>query len=142
MRIRSCATLGATVIGAALAAGTTSASASPEHAPTPPAVARPHIFPTVAVHGGTTANGTPPLLYNGGPIMKAVQAYTIYWNPAALQDGRPAGMDANFVPTVNRFVNDVGGHSLAKLQTEFYDSAGAHATAQAFLAGSNTDTSP
>jgi hypothetical protein len=74
-----------------------------------------HFFPAPSgrSHAQPAADerqGSPPLLFNGGPIMKTEKSYAIFWNPATLQSGATSqGLTTKYKSLIKRYFSDVGG---------------------------------
>ncbi len=95
-----------------------------------------HIFPRVqdvqaarmsagfAGHNG----GTPPLLYHGGPVMLTHTLYAIFWKPGTLQNGAATTMSAKYQPLMTSLLTEYPGHSLAAINTQYYQTVGTTTT--------------
>ena len=56
--------------------------------------------------------------------MTNASAYVIFWEPAHLQSGGVASVSAGYNSLLTRFFQDVAGHSIYTLVTQYYDVAG------------------
>jgi len=105
-----------------------------------------HVMPTPAqVKGlgevGYAHNGgTPPLLYNGGPVMHTPSIYIIYWVPPHLQDGSSTSLSSSYQKIETNLVTQYFGHSLMNNNTQYYDTGSYIANAGKF-AGAYVDKS-
>jgi hypothetical protein len=64
--------------------------------------------------------GSPPLTYHGGPILKTEKSYAIFWDPGQLQDGSPTqGITKKYKSLIKRYFNDVNGSSFYKIQRQY-----------------------
>jgi hypothetical protein len=102
-----------------------------------------HIMPvgTGMVHQAGAPEGTPPLLYHGGPIMKTDKNYAIFWNPPHLQTGvASAGITSAYKSLIARWFKDAGATGVYAT-THQYTGLGAHPTSTSFGA-SYVDTAP
>jgi hypothetical protein len=110
-----------------------------------------HIFPRVqdvmgdrmsaglAGHNG----GTPPLTYHGGPVMLTHTLYAIFWKPPKLQNGAATSMSARYQPLMTSLLTEYPGHSLAAINTQYYQTVGTTTTYiknQGSFGGSYVDT--
>jgi len=86
-----------------------------------------HVMPThdrvkaLAGIGYQHNGGTPPLLYNGGPVMHSPTVYTIYWIPKTLQDGTPTLLSSGYQSIETTMLKEYFGHSLMNNNTQYYD---------------------
>jgi hypothetical protein len=81
-----------------------------------------HAFPTRGL--APRVNGTPPLLYHGGPVMRPRHTfYVILWVPPHLQNGGATSMPASYQNLMKRMVADYSGHGIANMNTEYYQSS-------------------
>jgi hypothetical protein len=121
--VRIAVVLGAAVAAIGLLVGSSSGARTD---PAPPLTvadgsAKAHLFPTASAHRAL-ALGTPPLTYNGGPVMLTATTYAIYWLPPTLQDGTPAGTTKTYQALITRFLKDYAGHGVANNNTQYYQS--------------------
>ena len=80
-----------------------------------------HVFPqkgAASLLAAATDSG--PLLYHGGPIMRKIILYTIYWLPPKLPNGQPATMVSGYQTILNNVAADYVGHDLSSITTEYY----------------------
>src|SRR5690349_5600630 len=56
-----------------------------------------------------------PLAYNGGPVMRTLTAYAIYWAPP----GHP--MPERYQTLVNRYFEDIGGSRFYDIVAQYYE---------------------
>jgi len=103
-----------------------------------------HIFPTASLR--PRVNGTPPLIYHaGGPVMtRGATFYAILWVPAHLQNGAATSMSPGYQNLMKRLLVDYGGHGIANMNTEYYQTIGGRTTyiqSTGRLGGSYVDTS-
>ena len=88
---------------------------------------RVHVMPTpaqvkdLASRGYQHNGGTPPLLYNGGPVMHVPTVYIIYWIPPHLQDGTATSMSTAYQNIQTTMLKEYFGHSLMNNNTQYYD---------------------
>jgi hypothetical protein len=62
-----------------------------------------------------------PLTYGNGPVMaKEETSYAIFWTPPTLQDGSPTYVSPTYMPLIEQYFGDVGGHGLYKNNTQYY----------------------
>lgn len=84
-----------------------------------------HILPTVQLQDQITkALGTRTLAnvtYHGGRIMRTVNIYAIYWQPATLQTGAPTTIPTSYKTVLNRMLANYAGHSVANINTQYYE---------------------
>ena len=79
---------------------------------------------------------TQPVQYHGGSVIDKSALYAIYWRPPGFY------MSPKYIPTIDRFFNDVGaGTTQYDILTQYSDSNGNPLNASS-LGGSWTDTSP
>lgn len=89
----------------------------------------PHLFHTTQWYlhrltqtGCTAAAGSPdptldPLVYNGGPIMQSIKAYTIFWDPDA---GIPTkAIPQTYMDLINRYFADIGRTNMYNINTQY-----------------------
>ena len=81
-----------------------------------------HITPTIQqLPSAVSATDSGPLLYHGGPVMTALNVYSIFWTPQHLQSGATAPvMSATYQSLVTRLAADYSGHSLSSVATQYY----------------------
>lgn len=78
---------------------------------------------------------TAPVQYHGGLVIDKSVMYAIYWKPAGFY------MSPKYIPTINRFFNDLGaGTKQYDILTQYSDTNG-HPLNRSSLGGSWTDTS-
>lgn len=65
--------------------------------------------------------GTPPLLYNGGPVMHTPSVYVIYWIPPHLQDGTATTLSSKYQSIETTMLKEYFGHSLMNNNTQYFD---------------------
>lgn len=65
--------------------------------------------------------GTPPLLYNGGPVMHVPTVYVIYWVPPHLQDGTLTSLSSTYQSIETTMLKEYFGHSLMNNNTQYFD---------------------
>lgn len=112
-----------------------------------------HVFPQIgaaAQLATTTDRG--PLLYHGGPIMRKVTLFTIYWLPSKLPNGQPAAMVPGYQTILNNVAADYMGHDLSSITTEYYQTVSgtttyvsglpSEVTSIGSLGGTYVDTDP
>jgi hypothetical protein len=86
-----------------------------------------HIKPTheqvkgLAAIGYQHNGGTPPLLYNGGPVMHNPTVYVIYWIPPQLQDGTLTSLSSKYQSIQTTMLKEYFGHSLMNNNTQYHD---------------------
>jgi hypothetical protein len=86
-----------------------------------------HVMPTPAQVKGVTDigyqhnGGTPPLLYNGGPVMHSPKVYVIYWVPPKLQDGTATSLSSAYQTIETTMLKEYFGHSLMNNNTQYFD---------------------
>lgn len=87
-----------------------------------------HVMPTPAqikglADAGYQAHngGTPPLLYNGGPVMHTPNVYIIYWVPPHLQNGASTTLSSSYQKIQTDLITQYFGHSLMNNNTQYYD---------------------
>ena len=103
-----------------------------------------HIMPTsqmaAQMRAARTAAPPPVLNYHGGRIMTpVVSIYTIYWKPAGTT------MAANYQFVLNRMMLNYGGHAIANINTQYYQTVGAVTTYSSgigYYSGIYSDTAP
>jgi hypothetical protein len=84
-----------------------------------------HFFLTPGAHSkGHSASderqGSPPLTYHGGPIMKTEKSYAIFWDPGKLQDGTTTqGIDKKYKKLIKGYFNNVNGSDFFKIQKQY-----------------------
>ena len=66
------------------------------------------------------ATSTPALLYNGGPVMRSVTTYAIFWSPATLQTGAATGFSSAYSNVQTAFLSLYPGHGIANNNTQYY----------------------
>jgi hypothetical protein len=127
------------------------AAAPPPFAGPPPFVvhdqggATAHILPTktaLAASRGLPAsvpslpaNSTTPLLYHGGPVMRAPVNYAIFWQPAGTTAFPPA-----YISGIQRYFENIGGTPFYEILTQFGDTTGAPVPNAASFGGLWMDT--
>jgi hypothetical protein len=81
-----------------------------------------HIAPTIQqLPSAVSATDSGPLLYHGGPVMTALNVYSIFWTPQHLQSGATAPvMSAAYQSLVTRLAADYSGHSLSSVASQYY----------------------
>jgi hypothetical protein len=86
-----------------------------------------HIFPSVphakelGMFNTPSGLDTGPLLYHsGGTIMQTGNIYAIYWAPAKLQNGSPAGMTSHYRTVNSNMLNQYMGHGIGSNNTQYY----------------------
>jgi len=104
-----------------------------------------HIFPTVSVAGelARAPLDTGPLLYHGGPIMKTIVAYAIFWVPPTLQTGGATSLPAHYQTVQKNLLADYPGHGIGNNNTQYYSGSTTKTYIQnaGALGGSYVDTS-
>ena len=86
-----------------------------------------HVFPThpqvkgLADIGYQHNGGTPPLLYNGGPVIHSPTVYVIYWIPPHLQDGTATSLSSGYQSIETTMLKEYFGHSLMNNNTQYFD---------------------
>ncbi len=90
-----------------------------------------HLHPTRGVLGHAPIapyNGTPPMLYNGGPIVPAEHAVSIYWSSSTIYSGGPTpgttGTGSADGSLVGYFLSHLGGSSYYNINTTYTDTVG------------------
>lgn len=112
-----------------------------------------HIAPTIDLHaqiqkqlqGPVGLSSSTPVTYHGGKIMPSVSIYAIFWTPPALQTGALTSMPVPYRTVVTNMLKNYAGHSIANINTQYYQQVGAVKTYHSglgALAGSYIDTSP
>jgi hypothetical protein len=105
-----------------------------------------HIMPTpdqvrsLAAIGYQHNGGTPPLLYNGGPVMHTPTVYAIYWIPSALQDGTATSLSSKYQSIETTMLKEYFGHSLMNNNTQYHDTKFITNTGK--VGGTYVDNSP
>ena len=93
-----------------------------------------HVHPTVDQVKAIAHNGgTPPLLYNGGPVMLTATVYAIFWAPPQLQDGSSTSLSAGYQNIQTNMLKEYFGHSLSTNNTQYYQ--GPPSFAKAYIKG-------
>ncbi len=88
---------------------------------------RVHVMPTpvqlkdLSSRGYAHNGGTPPLLYNGGPVMHTPTIYIIFWVPPHLQDGTATTLSSAYQNIETTMLKEYFGHSLMNNNTQYYD---------------------
>lgn len=106
-----------------------------------------HILPTVDKVKAVAAlnnGGTPPLLYNGGPVMLSPTVYAIYWIPPHLQDGSATSMTKGYQNVQTTLFKEYFGHAIANNNTQYYQVVGpktSYILNKGSLGGTYVDTS-
>lgn len=59
--------------------------------------------------------------YHGGEVMRNATVNLIFWLPPTLQDGTPAPVPSNFIPTIRRFFTDVNNTGYTELLEQYYE---------------------
>lgn len=104
-----------------------------------------HVMPTREQVKGLNAmgyqhnGGTPPLLYNGGPVMHSPAVYVIYWIPPHLQDGTATSLSSSYQNIQSTMLREYFSHSLMNNNTQYYDTK--HITNAGGLGGTYVDKS-
>src|SRR5579884_2236728 len=75
-----------------------------------------------------------PLSYYHGPVMHTSTSYAIFWEPPRLQDGTLTHVNPTYNSLIERYLRDIGGSSLYKVTTQYYDQKG-HITNSSALGG-------
>ena len=78
------------------------------------------------------------LPYNGGPVMRTNNVYTIFWLPSGYHYGDPVS-DANYENLINQFFDDLSGSQFYDILTQYPDLTGP-LTNTVSHAGSYVDT--
>lgn len=105
-----------------------------------------HVMPTpeqvkdLASRGYQHNGGTPPLLYNGGPVMHTPSVYVIYWIPPHLQDGTATSLSSQYQGIQTTMLKEYFGHSLMNNNTQYRDGT-AYITDTGRVAGTFVDKS-
>lgn len=83
--------------------------------------------------------GTPPLLYNNGPVMHNPSVYVIFWIPPHLQDGTATTLSSSYQTIETTMLREYFGHSLMNNNTQYFDST--YITNTGRVAGTYVDKS-
>ena len=103
-----------------------------------------HVMPMpeqlkdLASRGYQHNGGTPPLLYNGGPVMHAPTVYIIYWIPPHLQDGTATTLSSAYQKIQTTMLTEYFGHSLMNNNTQYHDAK--YITNAGHVGGTYVDT--
>lgn len=132
-RILTAVTVGLAAFTIVAGAGVASArSTSPMHN-SPLTVTRgsghvAHIMPTVqarkALCPSTCADPGPLVYHAGGAVMQTTTAYLILWAPPTRQSGNPTSMSTPYRNWAQNLLNDMGGHGIYNIATQYYQSIG------------------
>lgn len=140
---------GAAIIGAAVLAfgglPATHVSAAPSQTHQPKG---PHVLYKKGAHGqknapqtGPAFDGTTDMAYHGGPVMRNVTNYLVFWNPTTQPAGYPGAMfDPNYRSITDRYFNDIGGTPYFNILTQYGDSSGLPVPNATTLGGDWVDT--
>jgi hypothetical protein len=82
----------------------------------------------------------PPVTYHGGPVMRAMSAYLIFWLPGGYTFD-PGGSDSFYESLIQRFFQDLQGTGYYRLLTQYWDYQGSIKD-QVALGGAYVDTTP
>lgn len=105
-----------------------------------PAGNRIHVLPTheqvkgLSDIGYAHNGGTPPLLYNGGPVMHNPSVYAIFWIPPHLQDNHATSLSSGYQTIEKNMLTQYFGHSLMNNNTQYYDTTSYIANSGKFAA--------
>jgi hypothetical protein len=107
-----------------------------------PTIPARHTAGYVPAHGVSRDGASSPndLTYHGGPVMRVIKNYAIYWIPSGYS------VSANYKTLIDRYFTDVAAASGANtnvysVETQYYDNTGPIAYSSTF-GGSVTDTNP
>ncbi|MDQ1697391.1 MAG: hypothetical protein QOJ03_2744 [Frankiaceae bacterium] len=90
---------------------------------------------------GPGADGTTNMAYHGGPVMRDVTTYAIFWNPTSPPAGAPSPLfGPNYRSTVDRYFQDISGTPYFDILTQYGDSSGAPVPATTHFGGDWVDT--
>jgi hypothetical protein len=108
-------------------------SAAPHRAGLPqltPTGGRVHIMPTVngAAALAKALADTGPLLYHGGPIMRAPTLYAIFWEPPTLQNGGPTSIPLHYAQVNIFLMVDYLFHGIDNNNTQYFQTVGTTTT--------------
>src|SRR5712692_8178055 len=87
-----------------------------------------HIFPTVTGPNRLAGDPGPLLYHSGGVVMTSTRIYVIYWLPATLQDGSATSLPAHYQTVQTNMLKDYGGHSIATINTQYFQTIGTKTT--------------
>ena len=112
----------------------------------------PHLFrqqPTSRQRIGQLwrpAAATPLGYKTGGVVMAApTHLYAIFWEPSKLQDGRAVAVSNGYNALLERYLSDVGGHSIYNNDTQYFETLNgvtSYIQNASTLAGFVVDTTP
>ncbi len=108
----------------------------------------PHLLFKKGSHGqknapqsGPAFDGTTDMTYHGGPVMRNVTNYLIFWNPTTQPTGYPGAMfDANYRSIIDRYFGDIGSTPYFNILTQYGDSTGQPVPNATNLGGDWVDT--
>jgi hypothetical protein len=96
---------------------------------------------THAQQSGPNFDGTTDMTYHGGPVMRDVTNYLIFWNPTTPPTGYTGAMfDGNYRSIINRYFNDIGGTPYLNIISQYGDSSGLPVPNTTSLGGDWVDT--
>jgi hypothetical protein len=88
-----------------------------------------HIMPTVKTRRAlcpATCSDPGPLNYHlGAPVMVTTTTYVIFWAPSTRQSGGATSIPTNYRTWAQKMVNDIGGHGIYNIATQYYQFGGA-----------------
>src|SRR5205085_5422293 len=87
--------------------------------------------------------GSPPLIYNGGPVAPSSTAYAIFWDPS----GAPNHFTSAYKDLIVRYFTDLAadsGHptNSNEISQQYTDSTGEHASYAVTFGGAFADGDP
>jgi hypothetical protein len=93
--------------------------------------AQPHVMKPKKDKAGTPADSGPAfdsttdMAYHGGPVMRDVTNYAIFWNPSSPPAGYTGAMfDSNYREVIDRYFDDISGTPYLNILTQYGDSSG------------------
>jgi hypothetical protein len=94
-----------------------------------------------AALSGPGANGTSDMTYHGGPVMRDVTTYAVWWSPTTLPAGYTGALfGPNYRDTIERYLTDVSGTPYFDILTQYRDSSGLPVPNSTHFGGSWVDT--
>jgi len=132
---------------AALALGLSAGAATSGHPHGHPSGIVPPSPGRAAALSRAQAFGSGNLLYGGGPVMRAITNYAIYWVPPGYSFN---SNNANYENTIDQYFRDVAadsgtGSNVYSIDTQYYDTIGGgthHVAYSSSFGGSFVDTDP
>jgi hypothetical protein len=131
--------VGTTVLAPAAQAKASPAKGNPKIMVTPP-VARERAAKRAgfAGPGGDTSTD---MSYHGGPVMRDVTTYAIWWAPTTLPAGYPGSLfGPTYRDTIERYLTDISGTPYFDILTQYRDSSGLPVPNSTHFGGAWTDT--